>query len=127
MRFISAHLDFLGFSASFLCAIHCMAMPLVLSMGLAGALPWIDNHFLEWGLIVSTFIIAGWSLVRSYKDHQQIKPIALAATGFMIILAVHFLHGALEHYLAAVGGTAIAYAHFVNWRLLGCQVESTNS
>lgn len=123
MRFLSAHLDLLGFSASFLCAIHCMAMPLVLSFGLAGGLPWMDNPFLEWGLITSTFFIAGWSLVRSINQHGQYKPLIIAIIGFTIILLVHFLEGSLEHYLAAIGGTAIAYAHYINWRLLGCSVK----
>ncbi len=124
MRFLSNHLDFFGFSASFLCAIHCMAMPLILSLGLAGGLPWLENPFLEWGLILSTFLIAGWSLVRSIAQHGQYKPLLIAIIGFIIILAVHFLEGSLEHYLAAIGGSAIAYAHYVNWRMLGCVVKS---
>lgn len=124
MRFISAHLDLLGFSASFLCAIHCIAMPLVLSLGLAGALPWLDNHFLEWGLILSTLVIAGWSLVGSYSTHRQKKPLLYAIAGFAIIIGVHFLHGALEHYLAALGGIAIAYAHYINWKYTSCSVKA---
>jgi len=124
MRFLSNHLDFLGFSASFLCAIHCMAMPFVLSLGLAGGLPWLENPLLEWGLISSTFLIAGWSLVRSIAQHGQYKPLIIATIGFVIILMVHFLEGSLEHYLAAIGGGSIAYAHYANWRMLGCAVKS---
>ncbi|PSR12406.1 MAG: hypothetical protein DA408_07655 [Bacteroidetes bacterium] len=128
MRIIRTYLDLFGFSASFLCAIHCMLMPLMLSFGLAGVLPWLHSPFLEWGLILSTLVMASWSLAGSVSRHRQLNPMLLAAAGFGIILTVHLFESTLEHYLAAVGGALIAYAHYRNWLLLGsmqCKITGT--
>jgi len=124
MQTINKYLDILGFSASFLCAIHCVLLPLVLSLGLAGSLPWLESHLLELLLILSTLIMASWSLLGSWPRHHNIKPIAFAVLGFSIILGVHFLEGNIAHYFSAVGGIFIAYAHYVNWRLLHHQPVS---
>lgn len=118
MQIITKYLDILGFSASFLCAIHCVLLPLVLSFGLAGGLPWLESHSLELVLIFSTLIMASWSLLGSWPKHRKIEPMLLASLGFVIIFGVHLLEGDLAHYFSAVGGALIAYAHYINWRLL---------
>ena len=117
MRVIRAYLDLLGFSASFLCAIHCMLLPLLLAFGASGGVSWLENPFIEWSFIVSALILAGWSLVGSYREHHDRRPLQLAVAGFLIILGVHILHHAVGHYLAAIGGILIAYAHYLNWRI----------
>ncbi|MEZ4985810.1 MAG: MerC domain-containing protein [Saprospiraceae bacterium] len=116
MRFITTYLDWLGFSASFLCAIHCLAVPFVMTFGLAGGMAWLENPWLEGGFFVSTFIMAGWSLYGSYPLHRKLMPAILAVTGFVVILGVHLLEEHLSHGYAAIGGAAIAYAHYLNWR-----------
>lgn len=118
MHIINKYLDLLGFSASFLCAIHCVLLPLVLSLGLAGGIPWLESHSLEMMLIVSTLIMASWSLLGSWPKHHNRKPLMLAAIGFVIIFGVHLLEGDIAHYVSAIGGVFIAYAHYLNWRLL---------
>ena len=118
MRIITKYLDILGFSASFLCAIHCVLLPLFLSLGLAGGLPWLESHTLELLLIFSTFIVASWSLLGSWFKHRKTKPMLLALLGFAVIFGVHLLEGDVAHYVSALGGSLIAYAHYINWRLL---------
>lgn len=118
MQIITKYLDILGVSASFLCAIHCVLLPLFLSLGLAGAFPWLQSHSLELALIFSTLVLASWSLLGSWHKHRQIKPIIIATVGFLIIFGVHSLEGDIAHYFSALGGILIAYAHYVNWRLL---------
>lgn len=117
MRYIVSHLDFLGFSASFLCAIHCLALPIVMAMGLAGGMTWLENPLIEWTFFVSTFIMATWSLYGSYPNHRNIKPALYAIAGFTILIGVHLLEDYMSHGWAALGGVAIAYAHYINWRL----------
>lgn len=125
-RFFSLHLDLLGFSASFLCAIHCMALPIVMSLGLFGGLTWFESPILEWGLIISTLLIATWSLFRSYyQQHRNLRPLLIAAIGFVLVFASHFIGAHEEHFVTAAGGFLIAYAHYVNWRLLrSCPTSS---
>lgn len=122
MRLIRSYLDVMGFSASFLCAVHCMLMPLVLSFGLVG-LSWLESPLVEWTFILSTLVLASWSLLGSLPDHNNKRPLIIAAIGFAIIMGVHLLEHLVGHFVAAIGGTLIAYAHYVNWRLVqnNCQ------
>lgn len=119
MRIIRSYLDLLGFSASFLCAVHCVLMPLVLSMGLLGGMSWLESAWVEWSFILTTLVLASWSLFGSLSKHRNTKPLIIAALGFVLIIVLHewFGHGA-GHYFSALGGILVAYAHYLNWRLL---------
>lgn len=118
MRLIRSYLDVLGFSASFLCAVHCLLMPLILSFGLVGGLGWLESPVVEWTFIISTLIMASWSLFGSLPRHRNKRPIFIAALGFAILFGIHLLEHHIGHYFAAIGGVLIAYAHYLNWHLL---------
>jgi hypothetical protein len=59
----------------------------------------------------------------SLPNHNNKRPLIIAAIGFAIILGVHLLEHVVGHFVAAIGGALIAYAHYVNWRLMqnSCQ------
>ncbi|MEM1214427.1 MAG: MerC domain-containing protein [Bacteroidota bacterium] len=118
MRAIYNYLDILGFSASFLCAVHCVLMPLLLTLGLASGLEWLEEPLIEWSFILTTVILASWSLVGTWSRHHDKRPLLIAGVGFAIIIGVHLLPGHVNHYIAGLGGLLIAYAHYRNWRLL---------
>lgn len=127
MRLIRSYLDVMGFSASFLCAIHCMLMPLVLSFGLVG-MSWLESPLVEWTFILSTLVLASWSLLGSLPNHNNKRPLVIAVIGFAIILGVHLLEHVVGHVVAAIGGVLIAYAHYLNWRLMtNCSQGSCRS
>ena len=119
MRIIRSYLDLLGFSASFLCAVHCLLMPVALSLGLLSGLSWLESAWVEWSFILSTLILASWSLIGSFSKHTNLAPILWAALGFVLIIVLHhaFEH-TVGHYFSALGGVLVAYAHYLNWRLL---------
>lgn len=119
MRIIRSYLDLLGFSASFLCAVHCLVMPLVLSMGLLGGMSWLESAWVEWSFILSTLVLGSWSLVGSLPKHRNMTPILIAGVGFVLIVVLHHaFENTIGHYFSALGGVLIAYAHYLNWRLL---------
>ncbi|MCB0638962.1 MAG: MerC domain-containing protein [Lewinella sp.] len=123
-RFFSWNLDALGFSASFLCAIHCLALPLLLSLGALGGLSWLHDPLLEWGMITLAVIVAGWSLIGSYRQRGSgAGPLLLAFLGMIALAAGRLAPGEAEHYLTALGGVLIAGAHYRNWRLTGCRTR----
>lgn len=121
-RFLSWNLDFLGFSASFLCAIHCLALPLLLSLGLFGGLTWLHHPLVEWGLIATAVLIAGPAFYRGYGQHGHPRPLWIAAFGFGL-LALSRLSIADEHLLTAGGGLLIATAHWFNWKYGKCEIR----
>ena len=119
MKIPSLNLDLVGFWASFLCAIHCIAVPVLLALGSLSGASWLHNPILEWSLILFSLFIASWSLFRSYfRAHHRPRPLQLAFVGFLFIIIGRLLDGNPEHYATAIAGFCIAAAHLINWRLL---------
>lgn len=119
MKFFSWHLDFVGFGASLLCALHCMLMPLLLTVGIFAGTNWLMNPLSEWIFIGASIGIASWSLLQSYfNNHRNITPLLMAGIGFIGLILAQKVFASNAHWLMATGGGLIAYAHFYNWRLL---------
>ncbi|WP_256003421.1 MerC domain-containing protein [Pedobacter deserti] len=113
----SERLDQLGITASVGCAIHCAALPLmVTSLPLIGmeflASPWVETS-----MIVLSVIIAVTSLSTTYKRHRNTTPLLALLCGFALIASGHFLWHEAEALLIPLGGITIAAAHYINWKL----------
>jgi len=119
-QFVSFNLDFFGFSASMLCAIHCAALPFLLTMAPLAGLQFLDNHWIEYAIILLSLVIATNSLVGSYrKHHKSFLALGIAIFGFALIGAGQVLEPEWrEVVLTASGGAIVAIAHIVNWRLI---------
>ncbi|NUO00323.1 MAG: MerC domain-containing protein [Saprospiraceae bacterium] len=128
-KFLSFNADFAGFVASMLCAIHCAALPFVLTVGALSNLAWLEHGLVEVIFITLSIIIASWSLIRSYFfHHRSMRAVYIAIAGFSVIIASRFVEGDWEHWLTMAGGIIIAIAHTVNWRLLSeCKVCHSTS
>lgn len=123
-QFIGLHLDFVGFSASLLCALHCVALPFLLSLAPLTSLQFLNNPWVEYTIILVSFFIASYALVHGYRKHHQ-KPIALVIVlaGFILIGTGHLLQVEWhETILTSCGAAVVAIAHFVNWT----QIKQSN-
>ncbi len=119
--FISFNKDFLGFAASFLCAIHCAALPIILAFSALSGLSFLANHTIEFVFVGVSLVLAAWSLYPSFKNkHHSKEPLVIAAIGFAVLFGARFLPcGSWEgHITTAIGGLLIAISHFRNWRLV---------
>lgn len=127
-RFWGFHLDFLGFVASFICAIHCAALPFVLTLGVVGGLSWISDPVFELSFLLASFTIAGFTLWNGYRK-QTIDRVSmlLFIGGFTLLIVSRILphtHG-IELIFAVLGGLTIATGHVYHWlaiRRNGCSV-----
>ena len=119
-QFIGLHLDFIGFITSLLCALHCAALPILLSMAPLAGLQFLANPWIEYVIILLSFFIASSSLVRSYrKHHQNLIPLIVALVGFTLIGTGQFLEPEWkEVLLTSSGGANIALAHLINWKFM---------
>jgi len=113
----SSVLDKLGMTASIGCAIHCAALPFLITI-----LPLLGMEFLalphiEVSMIVLSLVIAVWSLTSSYRAHKSLMPAILLALGFLLIFSGHLFFEHIEAALIPLGGLTIAVAHYYNWRL----------
>lgn len=116
-HFIGFHLDFIGFSTSLLCAVHCIALPFLLSLAPLLGLQFLENEWIELLIIATSFIIASLAISHGYLSHHR-KRMAL----FMVMAGFSFIvigHASgiewLEIIFSVLGGVTIAGAHLVNW------------
>ena len=128
---IGKYFDAAGVAASWLCSIHCLALPFLI-----GVLPIVGLSFLleettERVFIGISIAIAGLSLLPAYfREHGKLRSIFLATGGISLIVLTHLL---FEENLTAkivfliVGAILISAAHLVNRRLCReCAVCATD-
>lgn len=107
--------DYLGMFASLLCAVHCSALPLFISLGFVSGAGHSHNHTFDIFLAVSGLFIAGYALVKDYTYHKSALPLTIAIIGFAILfVGILVLEIAI---INVIGGLMIAFAHVINLRL----------
>ncbi|HEY9130612.1 MAG TPA: MerC domain-containing protein [Dyella sp.] len=113
--------DRVGAIASFLCAIHCAALPFVLSVLPFIGLEFLADHRFERGFVLFASALALFALGNGYRRHRRPFPLLLALPGLcLLVLGVTYA----EHYSIAMhsvmvtcGGLLLATAHFFNLRI----------
>ncbi|MGO1893813.1 MAG: MerC domain-containing protein, partial [Luteimonas sp.] len=106
--------DRIGFAASFLCAIHCALLPVVL-----GLLPALGLKFGGWvdidqGFVVFATLLGLTTLTVGYRRHRAFRAWALLVPGLALVWAGSFTH-LHDHTLAhagimTIGGLLLAAA-----------------
>lgn len=112
--------DFLGIMSSLTCAVHCMALPLLASVGLLST--GHHNHVFDFVFFSLGLLFAGFSLFSDFRKHGYIRPVIIGVLGFMLLLV-----GILGHLptLSVIGGLSVAAAHIINFRhtSLSCKID----
>lgn len=126
------NLDLIGFSASFLCAIHCALVPFIVSFGALSILSFMTHPLIEPVVLTLSFIIAISSLIPSYlRHHRSFLPVLLLAVGFVGIITGRLVEEEwMEVAATATGAFIIAFAHLKNWKMMknfrSCEVTTKN-
>lgn len=131
-------MDRVGAVASFACAIHCAAIPILIGLSAGGALTWaghaaswLDNEPVEWGLVILAAIVGTVSAWRGYRKHGNLTVaivLAMAALSLLLLTAIGHDHSHAGHghshshegeykWFFPVLGLVIAISHVVNRRL----------
>ncbi|SER25221.1 MerC domain-containing protein [Pedobacter rhizosphaerae] len=128
MNILKLNLDKIGISASVLCAIHCAAVPFVITLLPLWGLDFIANEWFEIGMICLSLLLGIWSLGKSIKSHRQFRPLLLLILGFLSIAFGHFSGiSVTEPILIPLGGLMIAAAHLINLKYLKkCPVNNNH-
>lgn len=115
--FAGTHLDFIGFSTSIACAIHCALLPFLISALPFLGLGFLDNPWIEYSIILLSLFLAVYALSHGYLRHHRKKlPILIVSLGFLII-AFGLIWGPeeLEFIITPIGAVLVGLAHYVNW------------
>ena len=132
--------DRMGMTLSMACAIHCLAMPMLIPL-----LPLVANSYLggettETVILTITLLIAGPTLLRGYLKHRKFRVPAIFLLGLLFLVlrpgALHHEHahlheGEILHFvMAALAGLSLAIGHWVNLKLCkscpSCKDESAH-
>jgi hypothetical protein len=113
--------DRIGAVASFLCAIHCAALPFVLAVLPLLGLSFLADHAFERGFVLFASALALLALVNGYRRHHRPLPLRLALPGLLLlVMGVTFAEGysiIVHSVMVTCGGLLVACAHFLNLRL----------
>lgn len=114
-------LDRLGATASFLCAIHCATLPLVVAILPALGLGFLASHGFERAFVACAAAIALGSLAAGFRQHRRWRAFAVLLPGLSLMCAGLVADAAARPVLHAVlvvtGGLLVAGAHVANLRL----------
>lgn len=118
---ILATADRAGLAASFLCAVHCAVLPLVLALLPAFGLKlggWID---IDQAFVVFATLLGATTLTLGYRRHRVFRAWLWLVPGLGLVWLGAFtrLHDhTLSHAVVmTIGGLLLAAAHFINLRL----------
>ncbi|MDQ1153399.1 MerC domain-containing protein [Brevundimonas sp. SORGH_AS_0993] len=110
--------DAMGISLSGLCMVHCLALPLLVSLfPLAGA--WAEAPWVHWVFAFMAGPLAAYVLSR--PDTAGRRDWLLIAAGALGVALLFFAAAELptheaETPMTVAGGLILAGAHIVNWR-----------
>ena len=82
--------DWIGVFASVLCAIHCAAMPFVISYLPALGLSFFADELFHKVMVFVCFAIAIYAFVPGFIKHRRWRPVVFGAFGLMFISAGAF-------------------------------------
>lgn len=104
--------------ASFLCLIHCLAMPLLLATlpGISALLGTGDA--LHVWLLALAIPLSGVALWAGHRRHRLPYPLAIGAVGLSLLAAGVGIADSesAETIFTVAGSLTLAAAHFLNWR-----------
>jgi hypothetical protein len=112
----STHLGHVGNCASFACAIHCIAMPFVISVLPALGMAWLATKKAEIAVLSVAIGFSIMSLCWGYTTHKSFKAFAFIVAGSMWF---YMAMDDMRHHLAysLVGGGCLVAANIWNRRL----------
>ena len=111
-------LDRIGITATSLCALHCILLPVLLpALPLLG-LSFLADHSWEHVFLIFTAILGSVALFSGFKRyHRKLYPFYLLFLGVGIYWIKHDFSPDLEVYFIVIGASLIVAAHFINLKL----------
>lgn len=122
MKNLQAFTDKTAISLSLLCGIHCLALPLLLTLLPGFSALQLDGEALHLWLLLAVIPSSLYALTTGCKKHQHYKVTALCIPGLVILIVAaflgeHILGELWEKTLTVIGASIVAASHIWNYRL----------
>lgn len=120
--------DALGFSASAICAIHCLAVPAIALFSSWTPSGIAHSHNLESVILVASTFIGSVSIVPAWlRHHRKALPLVVFVIGLALITIGRFHITMLtEAIVTTSGALMVAFSHYLNWRYCRTHHEAVN-
>jgi hypothetical protein len=111
-------LDRIGITATSLCALHCILLPILLpALPLLG-LSFLADHAWEHVFLMMTAVLGTVALFSGFKKyHRKIYPFYLLFLGIGIYWIKHDFSEDIQPYFIVLGASLIVAAHLINLKL----------
>jgi len=111
-------LDRIGITATSLCALHCILLPVLLpALPLLG-LSFLADHEWEHVFLLVTALLGTVALFSGFKKyHRKIYPFYLLFLGIVIYWIKHDFSEDIQAYFIVIGASLIVAAHLINLKL----------
>jgi hypothetical protein len=111
--------DVVGFSASAVCAIHCLVVPALLLFSSYSGMSFLHDHTVETIILLFSSIIGSLAIIPSwFRHHRKALPLLLFFAGIIGIASGRLNESIpIEMVLTCGGATLVATAHWINWKL----------
>lgn len=107
--------DAIAVSASLLCLVHCLALPLVVAFLPALGLLATHSTSVHALLLALALPLGVWSLIRR-RQRAGLLPLLSGLAGFAMMAGALLVPIAAETWLTVAGVSLVAVAHWRNWR-----------
>lgn len=124
---VLSKLDTVGACLSFACAIHCIAMPLVITVLPLLGLGILAHSKFETFMFITTISLASASLCWGTMIHKETRILLFVAAAIILFFLGGFsVHGQKEAIFVGTGGLCLAVGHYINRRLCKSCVHCCN-
>ncbi|HMO20269.1 MAG TPA: MerC domain-containing protein [Candidatus Melainabacteria bacterium] len=117
--------DLLGMTTSGLCAIHCLATPLLVGL-LPASRSFLEGRGLHIVIASAVFVFGSLAIYAGFKRHRNPKVLLSLSTGLILVISATLspsssLRELLELPVLLTGGFLMIYGHYMNHILCtGC-------
>jgi Zn-dependent protease with chaperone function len=106
--------DQLGVVCSGLCVIHCLASPILLSLGLSGVFASLfTQELFHFVIIFPVVLLMLWTLPKAYQRDKSLPLVTLALAGVSVLVSALFVEK-YEVMLSVIGGASVITYHILN-------------
>lgn len=111
-------LDKIGITATSLCALHCILLPVLLPALPLFGVSFLADHVWEHVLLVITAILGSFALFSGYKRyHRRLYPLTMLFVGIAVYWQKHDFAPETQPFIIFIGASLIITAHILNIRL----------
>lgn len=108
--------DKIGVTTSLVCAVHCMALPLLLTSLPILGIDLMENKIVEMVMILLAFFIGIIALSKGRKEYSSFRPMVLFSIGIACLILKEVFHQ--WHNIILIPAVVfILWAHYSNYKM----------